>query len=94
MLLEFQNFRGLLLLILWISLFFALCLTGKLMLSVAWENTACLCMLSARRWFVSANFHAILLFYCFFIFAKIIIAEAILQILVPWYYFVQLHIGK
>lgn len=51
-------------------------------------------MPSARKWFVSANFHAVLLFCCFYICAKIIIAEAILQILVPGYYFVQLHIGK
>ena len=49
--------------------------------------------LSQKR-FVSANFHAMLLFYCFYIFAKIIIAEAILHVLVPGYYFVQLHIGK
>lgn len=64
------------------------------MLSVAWENTACLCMPSAKKWFVSANFHAMLLFHCFYIFANVIISEAILQILVPGYYFVQLHIGK
>lgn len=64
------------------------------MLSVAWENTTCLCMPSARKQFVSANFHAMLLVYCYYIFAKIIITENILQILVPGYYFVQLRIGK
>lgn len=94
MLPEFQNFGGLLLLILCINLFFALCLAGHILLSVAWGSRACLCMLSARKWFVSANFHAMLLFYCLYIFAKIIFAEVISQILVPEYYFVHLQLSK
>lgn len=94
MLLEFHNFGELLLLILCFNLFFALCLAGHILLSVAWGNRACLCMPLARKWFVSANFHAMLLFYCFYIFAKIIFAEVISQILVFEYYFVQLHLSK
>lgn len=94
MLLEFQNLGRLLLLILWINSFFALCLAGHILLSIVWGNRAYLCLLSARKWFVSAEFHAILLFYCFYILAKVIFAEVILQILVPEYYFVQLHLNK
>lgn len=63
------------------------------MLPVAWEHRDCLCMPSARKWFVSVNAYTVLLFYWFYMF-KIIIAEAVLHILVPGCYFVQLHIAK
>lgn len=48
----------------------------------------------SQKVFCLQIFCAMLWFYCFFIFAKMIITEAIVQILVPGYYFVQLHIGN